>query len=509
MATFFEGESHTFSEYLLVPGYSSAECIPANVSLKTPLVQVQAAARSLRITLNIPMVSAIMQSVSDDKLAVALAKEGGISFIYGSQTVEDEAAMVRRVKSYKAGFVRQRLQPYARQHAGRCPGAEGAHRPLHHGRHRRRHPTRQASGHRDQPRLPRQPHGSRDHKVAGLHDALRQARSAPTSGITLKEANDIIWEHKLNALPIVDEERQPGLHRLPQGLRLPQGATRNELLDSHKRYMVGAGINTRDYARAGARAGRGRGGRAVHRLLRGLLRVAEAHHRLDPRATTATASRSAPATSWTREGFRFLAECRRGLRQGGHRRRLHLHHPGARRASAAARPPRSSRCAEARDEYFEETGVYMPVCSDGGIVHDYHMTLALAMGADFIMLGRYFARFDESPDQQGQRQRQLHEGVLGRGLRPRPQLAALRPGRRQQALLRGGRGLLRPLRRHAARTTWTMTLYKVKLHHVQLRRELTIPELQEKAQAHAGLRPPPSSRAAPTTSSSRTRATRA
>ncbi len=53
--------------------------------------------------------------------------------------------------------------------------------------------------------------------------------------------------------------------------------------------------------------------------------------------------------------------------------------------------------AKARDEYFEKTGVYIPLCSDGGIVHDYHMTLALAMGADFIMLGRYFARFDESP----------------------------------------------------------------------------------------------------------------
>jgi len=51
----------------------------------------------------------------------------------------------------------------------------------------------------------------------------------------------------------------------------------------------------------------------------------------------------------------------------------------------------------ARDEYFAETGIYVPVCSDGGIVHDHHITLALAMGADFVMLGRYFARFDESP----------------------------------------------------------------------------------------------------------------
>ena len=53
--------------------------------------------------------------------------------------------------------------------------------------------------------------------------------------------------------------------------------------------------------------------------------------------------------------------------------------------------------AQARNEYFQETGIYVPICSDGGIVYDHHLTLALAMGADFLMLGRYFARFDESP----------------------------------------------------------------------------------------------------------------
>ncbi|MCF0111742.1 MAG: IMP dehydrogenase, partial [Erysipelotrichaceae bacterium] len=104
MAMFFEGESHTFSEYLLVPGYSDENCIPANVSLKTPLVKYKKGEQPA-ITMNIPMVSAIMQAVSDDKLAIALAKEGGVSFIYGSQSIESQAAMVARVKNYKAGFV--------------------------------------------------------------------------------------------------------------------------------------------------------------------------------------------------------------------------------------------------------------------------------------------------------------------------------------------------------------------------------------------------------------------
>ena len=105
MATYFKEPSHTFSEYLLVPGYTDERCIPANVSLKTPLVKYRKGKEECPLSLNIPMVSAIMQSVSDDRMAIALAKEGGISFIYGNQTIEDEAAMVARVKSYKAGFV--------------------------------------------------------------------------------------------------------------------------------------------------------------------------------------------------------------------------------------------------------------------------------------------------------------------------------------------------------------------------------------------------------------------
>ena len=105
MATYFKEPSHTFSEYLLVPGYTDERCIPANVSLKTPLVKYRKGEEECPITMNIPLVSAIMQSVSNDTLAIALAKEGGVSFIYGSQSVEDQAAMVARVKNYKAGFV--------------------------------------------------------------------------------------------------------------------------------------------------------------------------------------------------------------------------------------------------------------------------------------------------------------------------------------------------------------------------------------------------------------------
>ena len=106
MAFYCQEPSRTFSEYLLIPGYTSRDCIPANVSLKTPLVKFRKGEEECPISLNIPMTSAIMQSVSNDTMAIALAKEGGVSFIYGSQSADDEARMVREVKAFKAGFVK-------------------------------------------------------------------------------------------------------------------------------------------------------------------------------------------------------------------------------------------------------------------------------------------------------------------------------------------------------------------------------------------------------------------
>ena len=105
MAYYYSEPSRTFNEYLLIPGYTDENCVPDKVSLVTPLVKYRRGQEECPISLNIPMVSAIMQSVSNDTMAVALAKEGGMSFIYGSQSIEDEAAMVRKVKNHKAGFV--------------------------------------------------------------------------------------------------------------------------------------------------------------------------------------------------------------------------------------------------------------------------------------------------------------------------------------------------------------------------------------------------------------------
>ena len=391
MATFFEEESHTFSEYLLVPGYSSAENIPANVSLKTPLVRFHRGEVS-PITLNIPMVSAIMQSVSGPRMAVALSQEGGLSFIYGSQSVEDEAGMVREVKSYKAGFVvsDSTLTPEStlsdvvelleRTGHSTMPVTEDG---TAHGRLCGIVTSRDYRLSRD----------DLSRKVKEFMTPFVQLVTAP-DGTSLKAANDIIWAHKLNTLPIVDKDQN--LVSLVFRKDYDSHKSRpDELLDEHKRYLVGAGINTRDYAErvpalvdAGADVLCIDSSEGYSEWQKRTLEWVRAHY--------GDAVRVGAGNVVDAEGFRFLADSGADFVKvgiGGGSICITREQKGIGRGQASA----LIDVCRARDEYFEETGIYVPVCSDGGIVYDYHMTLALAMGADFMMLGRYFARFDESP----------------------------------------------------------------------------------------------------------------
>ncbi|MBR5285512.1 MAG: IMP dehydrogenase, partial [Clostridia bacterium] len=243
MATYLS-ESHTFSEYLLVPGYSSAECIPANVSLRTPVTKFRKGVEEPAVSLNIPLVSAIMQSVSDDKMAIALAKEGGLSFIYGSQTIENEAAMVRRVKSHKAGFVvsDSNLRVDNTLADVIAITEKNGHSTIA--------ITEDGS-----------PNGklmgivtSRDYRVSRMAKDLKVSEFMTPfdklvyayEGTTLKEANDIIWDNKLNSLPIIDKNGNLCYFVFRKDYAFHK-ENPLELLDAQKRYMVGAGINTRDY----------------------------------------------------------------------------------------------------------------------------------------------------------------------------------------------------------------------------------------------------------------------
>ncbi len=393
MAFVFEEPSRTFSEYLLVPGYSSAACVPDKVSLKTPLVKFnKKAGESAPICLNIPMISAIMQAVSNDTMAIALAKEGGMSFIYGSQSVEDEAAMVARVKSYKAGFVESEcnLKP------------EDTLADVVALKERTGHSTVAITDDGTKNGKLLGIVGSRDYRVSRMAPDLKvkefmtpvENMVVAKEGITISEANDMIWEHKINQLPIVDDAGNFKYFVFRKDYNSHK-SNPNELLDSQKRYMVGAGINTRDYAErvpalveAGADVlciDSSEGFSEWQKLTIDFIREKYGD------SVKVGAGNVVDA-----EGFRFLAEAgadfvKIGIGPGSICITRETKGIGRGQATAVI------EVAKARDEYYKETGIYVPICADGGIVHDYHITLALAMGADFVMLGRYFARFEESP----------------------------------------------------------------------------------------------------------------
>lgn len=391
MATYITEPSHTFGEYLLIPRYSSVNCIPANVSLKTPLVRYQKG-QEPDISLNIPMTSAIMQSVSDDNMAIALAKEGGLSFIYGSQSIQSQAKMVERVKNYRAGFVvsDSNLTPDATlEDVLRLKEQTG-------------HSTVAITSDGTERGTLLGIVTSRDYRVSRMSVTTKVKDFMTTfdnlicaqENTTLKEANDIIWEHKLNCLPIIDKD-----HRLlSMVFRKDYNSHKNnenELIDKSKRFMVGAGINTRDYAEripalieAGADVLCIDSSEGYSEWQKIVLEYVRENY--------GDTVKIGAGNVVDGDGFRFLAEAGADFVKvgiGGGAICITREQKGIGRGQATA----LIEVAKAREDYFNETGIYVPICSDGGIVHDYHITLALAMGADFLMLGRYFARFDESP----------------------------------------------------------------------------------------------------------------
>lgn len=359
--------------------------------MQTPLVKFRKG-EAPKIRMNIPMTSAIMQAVTDDNMAIALAKEGGVGFIYGSQSIESEAAMVARVKNYKSGFVNSdsNIKPTTTLgeilqlkdktgHSTMAVTEDGT-------------PTGKLLGIVT----------SRDYRVTRMTmDVRAEEFMTPFEKLiyadadtTLSAANDLIWKHKLNMLPLIDKNQ-----RL-RYMVFRKDYTDNkehelELIDARKRYVVGAGINTRDYAervpaliQAGADVLCIDSSEGFSEWQRLTLKYIRENFGDDVKVGAGNVV--------DKEGFRFLAEAGADFIKvgiGGGSICITRETKGIGRGQATA----VIEVAAARDEYYQETGIYIPICSDGGIVHDYHMTLALAMGADFMMLGRYFSRFDESP----------------------------------------------------------------------------------------------------------------
>jgi len=391
MAYIINDISRTFSEYLLIPGLTTRDCFPEKVNLKTPLVKFCKGETS-SIELNVPFASAIMQSVSDNHMAIELARNGGVSFIFGSQPIEQQAEMVSKVKKFKAGFVVS--------HANLTP--DNTLKDVVELKQKTGFST---IGITDD--------GSSAGKLLGIvtgrdyrlnidsSDKKIKDFMTPFSdlvtgkfGITLNEANDIIWDHKLNALPIIDKEQRLKYFVFRKDYDNHK-ENPNELLDSHKRLIVGAGVNTRDYKEripmlinAGADVLCIDSSDGFSEWQKETIEFV--------RKKYGEKVRIGAGNVVDKEGFMYLAEAGADFVKvgiGGGSICITREQKGIGRGQATS----IIEVAQARDEYFNKTGIYIPICSDGGIVQDYHMVLALAMGADFIMMGRYFARFDESP----------------------------------------------------------------------------------------------------------------
>ncbi|MCD7915016.1 MAG: IMP dehydrogenase [Tannerellaceae bacterium] len=391
MAIYLNDVSRTFGEYLLIPGLTTKECVPSNVSLKTPLVKHPVGEKSA-IELNIPFVSAIMQSVSGPELAIELARNGGLSFIFGSQSIDSQADMVRKVKKFKAGFVisDSNLTPDNTLADVIAMVKRTGHNTL----------GITADG---------TPNGkllglvtSRDYRAEKDNHDMK-VRDFMTSfedliygevGMTLSEANQKLWKHKLNTLPIIDKDQNLAYFVF----RKDYDSHREnpyELSGSDKKLSVGAGINTRDYKER------------VPALVEAgvdVLCIDSSDGYSEWQYDTLTWIKQTYGNKVLvgagnvvdKEGFEYLVNAGADFVKvgiGGGSICITREQKGIGRGQATA----LIDVAQARDEYMKKTGMYIPICSDGGLVHDYHMVLALAMGADFLMMGRYFARFDESP----------------------------------------------------------------------------------------------------------------
>ena len=409
MAEVLKDVSRTFNEFLLLPNLTDERCIPTNVSLKTPLVKFKKGEEP-KYSANLPMVSAIMQSVSGEKMAIALAREGGCSFVYGAQTIEEQAQMIRNVKKYKAGFITSDSNVTSDTTIGEL-------RKLI-----------EKTGHST---VMITENGTANGKFLGLvtDKDFRISRvnlDEPVSkymvpkekivfarkGISLHDANDLIWEHKISCVPILDENDNLDSLVFRKDYESDK-ENPNSLLDEHKRFFVGAGINTRDYAER------------IPALVDAGVDI------LCMDSSDGYSVWQKKTIDWVREkygdsvkigagnvidkeGFYYLAEAGADFIKvgvGGGSICITRETKGIGRGQASS----LMDVVSARDEYFERTGIYIPICSDGGIVHDYHITLALAMGADFVMMGRYFARFDESPSRKVKRNGTFMKEYWGEG----------------------------------------------------------------------------------------------
>jgi IMP dehydrogenase len=410
MAIIIEDVSHTFHEYLLLPGLTTKEHVPEKVSLRTP-IQRYKVSEGMKASLNAPFVSAAMQAVSGPELAIALARKGGSAFIFCSQSIEAQAQMVRSVKEHKAGFVES--------DSNLSPNATLADALA----------LRRRTGHST---IAITENGERHSKLLGLltskdfweyKDDLSQSVQGfftprerlvlAEEGVSLQEATNLLWKNKKECLPIVDKNGNLRFlvfrkdyydhHSFP-----------DELTDNRKRLFVGAALNTYDYMeRAAALVEAGVDCLCLDSSDGYTEWQAEAGRKL--RAAFGDRVVIGGGNIVSADAFRFMVEkaevdfVKVGI--GGGSICITREQKGIGRGQASA----VMEIARERQKYLEETGIYIPICSDGGLNSDTQMIIALAMGADFVMMGKYFAMTEESPTSKISYRGRLYKPYWGEG----------------------------------------------------------------------------------------------
>ena len=394
--------SRTLMEFRLLPGLTTKESTLFNISLKTPLVYSKD--ENSKYFLNIPIVSAAMQSVSGVKMAIELAKVGGTAFIFCSQTVEQEAQMVRDIKKYKAGFVppktvlpdlpiKELFELTRTRSYNTFPVVDDNHKLL---------------GIITKNDYDVKPHGEmlvKDRMIS---------RSDLAVGVNIddiKEANTLLRETHQSVLPIVDENDKLLYLVFRKDIRNHLDNP-NEVVDEHKRYLATAAINTHDHEQR------------VPALIEAgvdILAIDASDGHSEYQGTTLKwITKNYPdvpvigGNIITGEGFDYLVE--NGARavkvgMGGGSICITQEQKGTGRGLATS----IMKVAEARDAYLKKTGEYIPLVADGGIVNSKDVVVALALGADYAMMGRYFARMDESPTEKVTLRNQVMKPYWGEG----------------------------------------------------------------------------------------------
>lgn len=391
MAKIIEEPSRTFMEYRFHPRLSGTAHSPDQIGLGTPLVKFRKG-KGPGLKLNIPFTSAVMQAVSGPDLGIALARQGGLTFIFCSQPVESQAEMVRKVKKHKSGFVESDTNLRPTDTLGQAKELTAM------------------TGHST---IPITEDGKNDSKLLGIVTDMDYWPTDPDEtplkdimtpfsklhhgieGIILKEANLILRESKKSCIPIVDNKKDRRLRYLVfKKDYIIHKQNPLELLDEDKRLIIGAGINTRDYEqRVPALVEAGVDALVVDTsdghssFVIDTLRWVKKNHPQVPVGA---------GNVVTQEGFTDLVKAEADFIKvgiGGGSICITQEQKGIGRGQATA----LKAVVSARDKYYKEHGVYIPVCSDGGLFQDSHILMALGFGADFVMMGRYFARFEESP----------------------------------------------------------------------------------------------------------------